>query len=957
MSAPTDTRSKAYSRPTAELVFRAIEEADSCVVLLDTSLSKQLGLGDALDDPAIQAAANNASCLAAEPTNVYNALSTFCGSLTRAPKPKLQEVLKHLALSGKLARVYTNDANMPLLLTRQSGKVAGSDDQLTKIESRIVAVRGCIDKFMCAKCSAKSQLTQAVLFKAMCGQQVACEVCGDRGMLAKQMGEAQNGLVPDVFRTVANAQVAIELAQADASAGVHLLVILGSAKGDSDAWSTVVSALDNSSQNTISVGSDIESFVQEWALECAATGGVQSPGLISRVADMTLVASSSDPEESSNGPLHNQRNNGNLVLGVDNATSSDKNGNGRGPKGSKGRNRDRTNLTHLLNFSLPARLPLPLQPMRPRRRAAADPGVGGERQAQINKTIFMNANFRFVLKPRFWTNFMPITVRPDMQLRWEWIERVIMPVTDETVTCPICLSPPVASRVTKCGHIFCYSCVLRYLSYATEDEHDAKKCPICWAAITYDDLLPVHFWSAQYRTNGGDNSALRHVSHSAAKLATGAHITMRLMKRLRGTTVCLPRSTSAQVYSSELVENHHAANKDDGKCGAFESYNFPWTFTEGALPFAKFMLAGHTYCKDEYEHELSELAREKNDESNDSNTRLFIESAIMSVESALKCAVMPVASDQKLEERAVKEQMTQQHLASNTDIDDANEDDFLYFYQADDGQHIYMHPLHMRVLIHQYEDYTALPESLQVKMRHSIESTITDEVRQRFKFLDHLSLRCDVVFVEPELKSIVSRESINKFKAQLTHREKQHAARARHVAIDEARSEFLAAAAAAQAENPGIRYQEEWSRSGQNRFANGAGTPVTHNQGTPNENSFPALVENDADAAIGSVVASASQPKPLWPRQPISHTAFGTSGSPMNDYFWEELDRAAASRHDDCEDEFEHDAHDDDLDDFYVLAKDTGSQSGRQKAVAVQPKKGKKVMTLTLTGGSSRRRR
>ena len=62
----------------------------------------------------------------------------------------------------------------------------------------------------------------------------------------------------------------------------------------------------------------------------------------------------------------------------------------------------------------------------------------------------------------------------------------------EKTKCPICLEPApfmVAPRVTKCGHIFCYSCILHYLAY--DNERRWKKCPLCAESIYKKDLRKV----------------------------------------------------------------------------------------------------------------------------------------------------------------------------------------------------------------------------------------------------------------------------------------------------------------------------------------------------------------------------------------------------------------------------------------------------------------------------------
>ncbi|KAJ2252208.1 hypothetical protein EV176_007572, partial [Coemansia sp. RSA 451] len=91
-----------------------------------------------------------------------------------------------------------------------------------------------------------------------------------------------------------------------------------------------------------------------------------------------------------------------LQLNYAASSSGDPNGQQRGSRRTKNRNREKTNLSHLLNFSLPERAPPPLS--RPKRRTME--GAVSERQAEINRSLFINANFRFVLKPTFWHTFM-----------------------------------------------------------------------------------------------------------------------------------------------------------------------------------------------------------------------------------------------------------------------------------------------------------------------------------------------------------------------------------------------------------------------------------------------------------------------------------------------------------------------------------------------------------------------
>ena len=54
------------------------------------------------------------------------------------------------------------------------------------------------------------------------------------------------------------------------------------------------------------------------------------------------------------------------------------------------------------------------------------------------------------------------------------------------IQCPICLHPPIAAKVGRCGHAHCASCVLKLLSICEHPE-----CPVCQCALTASDLRSV----------------------------------------------------------------------------------------------------------------------------------------------------------------------------------------------------------------------------------------------------------------------------------------------------------------------------------------------------------------------------------------------------------------------------------------------------------------------------------
>ncbi|KAJ2785976.1 hypothetical protein H4R18_000191 [Coemansia javaensis] len=875
---------------------RLVAGAQRCVLLVGSGVSARLELQA---DPEPRAASSDLQRAIAE----LRAGTGSGGSGVAA-------LAARLAAAQRLVRVYTDDVR-PL--------AAAPSEQQAGVDARTVCIHGRIDEFACRACAATGRMTQAALDAAGSGAEVACGACQACGPLATGPEDAAAAFVPSIHRAQCSERAALAMARADAAARIDLLLVLGAPAAGSEAWGGLLHALAASAARTIAVGETALDGVETIAMDAGA------------FAQYLLNADGGDG--GSHGGLQGPQ-------GLQDHQSQNHQPRPGGRR-AKGRGRDKTSLTHLLGFRLPARVPPPPGLGRPRRRAAEGPV--SERQAEASRKAFINANFRFVLRARHWSSFMAVGERPDMQLRAEWIERVLMPVAGgDSVTCPICLSCPTAARITKCGHVFCLPCIMRHQSYG------AERCPVCWCAISADALLPVHPWAVRYDIGAGGSAG-------PAGLAAGAPIAMRLMKRQRGTTTCLPRRSSPACAASAAA--------------AATATRFPWTFTEGALPFARVMLAASAYSAAEYERELHELRRARDAEDAGSEPRLFIEAALASVEDALQSARAPGPAEARLEAQALAAQAEAESgspaepAASGSDgasdnrsdsssssSGDDDDDDFIYFYQADDGQHVYMHPLHVRILAHDRGGYAELPDAVELRVRHAVESVVTDEVRRRMRFLGHLSLRCEVVIVEPELKHAVSRETLDAFRPQLAHHDRQHAARARAAALDEARAEAMAAAAQAAAAQAAADADAEMLAYS-SAAASGAEAAASD---------FPAL--GDAAPPTPSPGSARAQPPrttittaaagALWPRHPPPQANGAYSG------LWDEFERAAAATTTAAPAD-EYDAPDhyedqyDDLDDIAVATKDapTHSAGGRKRHGR------KKEVKLVLAGSNMRRSR
>ena len=91
-----------------------------------------------------------------------------------------------------------------------------------------------------------------------------------------------------------------------------------------------------------------------------------------------------------------------------------------------------------------------------------------------------------------------------------------------------------AAKIARCGHVFCWPCILHYLSLS---DHSWRKCPICYDAIHRPDLKSV-------------------VSITWDEFNIHDEIEFRLMRRDRNSLFALP----VEQYFPEVNEKHPSIN-------------------------------------------------------------------------------------------------------------------------------------------------------------------------------------------------------------------------------------------------------------------------------------------------------------------------------------------------------------------------------------------------------------
>ncbi|KAK0174727.1 hypothetical protein PV327_010464 [Microctonus hyperodae] len=360
---------------------------------------------------------------------------------------------------------------------------------------------------------------------------------------------------------------------------------------------------------------------------------------------------------------------------------------------------------------------------------------------KYNKELFLQANCQFVVNID--GDYSRYLIDPDTLVDWKLIEQIKVD-TSESLSCPICLGSPVAARMTRCGHVFCWPCILHYLSLS---DKSWRKCPICFESIHKSDLKSV-------------------IEITRKPMNIGDDVNLRLMRRKRGSLLAVP------VGETETPD--------------------PETFFQvsehpSSQIYSKLLLANATNIMEIIELERVQLKMELIDDPH-SPENCFIEQALIELTAREECALKQ--SGQKLELQTPKKNkdilstefdFSKDQKKSETSIEEKNlatnsqgNQKFFYFYQSDDGQHVYLHAMNVKMLELQYGDLEHCPRIISGKILEKESGSFTEDLRKRLRYLCHLPLTCSFEIAEIELKTpLISNEVLGLFQEQLALREKR----------------------------------------------------------------------------------------------------------------------------------------------------------------------------------------
>lgn len=478
------------------------------------------------------------------------------------------------------------------------------------------------------------------------------------------------------------------------------------------------------------------------------------------------------------------------------------------------------NLNHLLNFNY-----APRERTDPSAYQRSGNVAKGHytyvKRTKYNKEHFLQAKYAFIenlflstKKKKIWKfyfifvlyfscqfvvksngDYAPYAISPDLLVEWSKIEQIHMFGSTEEPQCPICLYHPVAAKMTRCGHVYCWPCILHYL--ALSDKKSWRKCPICYEAVHIGDL----------------KSAVSKPHHN---YKCDENVTFRLMYRNKDSMQAMP-AVEIAPFSKNLEK----------------TFTFPHLFGDSEkIMHSKLLLADRQEILSIIERERNELKCQLTSDGIDCPDSIFVQQALVLLEEREKLLgdIDNVADNNKFEPANIidlNETLEKLNLnanakdfvpisgnddeklsstdSSSTPSDDS--DDFIidsdstltlndinivpvntvtntnrfYFYQANDGQHLYLHSINVRMLQAMYGSLENAPRQIIGRIVQKESCSMTEELRKRLKYLQHLPVTCqfEVVEIAFDLPGTISSEIMGKFNDELMQRQKNRQRRAR----------------------------------------------------------------------------------------------------------------------------------------------------------------------------------
>ncbi|XVE84238.1 hypothetical protein DITRI_Ditri16bG0154700 [Diplodiscus trichospermus] len=478
-----------------------------------------------------------------------------------------------------------------------------------------------------------------------------------------------------------------------------------------------------------------------------------------------------------------------------------------------GRRAQMMNANHLLNFQYD-----PIARSRPKPQPRGPPSRRQRKIKPYNKDLFLQANYKFVVLDT--GSYMPELMDPDKMLLWEDIICVRYS-TPFPVQCPICLEYPQCPQITSCGHIFCFPCILQYLLMGEEDQKGecCKRCPLCFVIISQKDLYTIYIENVrQYcvgdtiefmllmrqkdsfapsQKSNQEKSTMpcddRGIYDPFSKFTFTTDVDLSVRQAMSDLDSWLARADSGLVDDLEKLPyvcaameqleqrkkywNEHRAS-DSNKASINTSSKVRSPGLESKISKAN----GHT-------HGFGEGTLNSGVDEHNNSSKTEMSNGGSSLDHSAVVAES-LEENTNLSSSYEESKNLKEYLGGSQD---AKDNDSYNFFQAVDGQHIILHPLNVKCLLHHYGSYDSLPNRISGRILELETVTQSEAVRKRYRYLSHFSLTTTFQLCEIDLSGVLPPDALLPFMDEIKKRQKQRKQLARKERKEKIKAEVMAA--------------------------------------------------------------------------------------------------------------------------------------------------------------------
>ncbi|KRZ94609.1 RING finger protein 10 [Trichinella sp. T8] len=389
-----------------------------------------------------------------------------------------------------------------------------------------------------------------------------------------------------------------------------------------------------------------------------------------------------------------------------------------------------------------------------------------------NSRQYLLTNAQFIVNDGH--DYSSYLSNPDKVIDWDVVEEIRV-VNTESFCCPICLDFPVAAKITKCGHIYCWACILHYLALS---EKAWRRCPIC-----FEPVYEKHLKSVEQKI------VPRH--------EVGQKISFLLMERKKKSLIALPvreRRTSkvdntllniadsdntfsrlltiksSEVISEIIYRERGELESRKSISDDLEEMHYIRVAIENLNGRENMLLAEMT----KFSSLQSDVQSVSDATAKGESDMKVLKLSIIQHTACIAVLVTVLQLSAHLQ-RALDRKISagQPFDKSNDAIDGSdsvnaldNEDSY-YFYQVEDGQYLFLHFLNVQCLSSEYGSLKRSPKLLVGQIIQIEEFIMTRELRRKYRYLCHLPLGTNFSLVEVKLQSgIVSDQTLNMFEGK-----------------------------------------------------------------------------------------------------------------------------------------------------------------------------------------------